>query len=57
VFEREFKSLAEHVLGGGETDDPNEVERRTDAALRAVKDLPSASSRKTPARRSARGTR
>jgi hypothetical protein len=38
-LERDFQTIAEQVLAGGETDDPREVERRTDEALAAVTGL------------------
>ena len=52
AFEADFKALADEVLGAGETDDPKEVERRTDAAFRAAQRPPRATgSRKAPAPR------
>jgi hypothetical protein len=40
VLERDFQAIAEDVLAGGETDDPDEVERRTDVALLRVAAVP-----------------
>jgi hypothetical protein len=35
-LERDFQVIADRVLAPGETDDPEEVERRTDEALSVV---------------------
>jgi hypothetical protein len=40
-LERDFRTIAERVLAAGETDDPVELERRTDEALIAITGLTS----------------
>jgi hypothetical protein len=39
-LERDFQAIADRVLASGETDDPLELERRTDAAFSAVAAIP-----------------
>ena len=51
-LEADFQEIADRVLAPGETDDPEEVERRADAALLAVAGFRSVTtSRKRPRRR------
>jgi Protein of unknown function (DUF1353) len=45
-LEQDFRALADRVLAPGETDDPEELERRTDAALLSVAGLRTAPARK-----------
>jgi len=45
-LEQDFRAVADRVLAPGETDDPQELERRTDAALPSVTGLRKASARR-----------
>lgn len=51
-LERDFQRIADRVLAGGEVDDPNELEKRMDAALFAVAGLKvPANAKRRPRRR------